>query len=45
LIAAGVYPNPMPQADIVTSTMHKSRRGGIVLMNDEAIAKKINNAP
>ena len=47
LIAGGVYPNPVPHADIVTSTTHKSLRGprgGIILMNDEEIAKKINSA-
>ncbi len=47
LIAADVYPNPLPHADVVTSTTHKSLRGprgGIVLTNREDIAKKINSA-
>ena len=47
LIAAGVYPNPINHAHVVTSTTHKSLRGprgGIILTNDEDIAKKINSA-
>lgn len=46
LIAAGLYPNPIPHADVVTSTTHKSLRGprgGIILSKDEH-AKKINSA-
>ena len=46
LIAAGVYPNPVPHADVVTSTTHKSLRGprgGIILMKDH-VAKQINSA-
>ena len=46
LIAAGVYPNPVPHADVVTSTTHKSLRGprgGFILMK-EKVAKQINSA-
>jgi len=46
LIAAGVYPNPVPHADVVTSTTHKTLRGprgGLILMKD-ALAKRINSA-
>jgi glycine hydroxymethyltransferase len=46
LIAAGVYPNPVPYADVVTSTTHKSLRGprgGFILMK-ERVAKQINSA-
>lgn len=47
LIAAGLYPNPMPHAHFVTSTTHKTLRGprgGIILTNDEELAKKINSS-
>ena len=47
LIAAGEYPNPVPHAHAVTSTTHKTLRGprgGIILSNDEDLAKKINSA-
>lgn len=47
LAAGGAYPNPVPYAHVVTSTTHKTLRGprgGIILTNDEAIAKKINSA-
>jgi glycine hydroxymethyltransferase len=46
LIAAGVYPSPVPYADVVTSTTHKSLRGprgGVILMKDH-VAKAINSA-
>jgi glycine hydroxymethyltransferase len=47
LVAGGVHPNPVPIADITTTTTHKTLRGprgGMILTNDEALAKKINSA-
>ncbi|MDR0943555.1 MAG: serine hydroxymethyltransferase [Ruminococcus sp.] len=47
LVAAGCHPSPMPYADVVTSTTHKTLRGprgGLILTNDEEMAAKINKA-
>ena len=47
LVAAGEHPNPVPYADVVTTTTHKTMRGprgGIILTNNEEIAKKIDRA-
>ncbi|KFL34317.1 MULTISPECIES: serine hydroxymethyltransferase [unclassified Sulfurospirillum] len=47
LVAAGEHPSPFPHCHIVTSTTHKTLRGprgGIILTNDEEIAKKVNSA-
>ncbi|MFC0233968.1 serine hydroxymethyltransferase [Vagococcus entomophilus] len=47
LVAAGLHQNPVPYADITTTTTHKTLRGprgGLILTNDEVLAKKINSA-
>jgi glycine hydroxymethyltransferase len=47
LVAGGAHPSPFPHAHVVTTTTHKTLRGprgGMVLTNDEALAKKINSA-
>ena len=47
LVAGGVHQNPVPYADVVTTTTHKTLRGprgGLILTNDEELAKKINKA-
>ncbi len=47
LVAAGLYPSPFPHAHLATTTTHKTLRGprgGMILTNDEAIAKKVNSA-
>ncbi|MCD7958085.1 MAG: serine hydroxymethyltransferase [Ruminococcus sp.] len=47
LVAAGVHPSPVPYADVTTTTTHKTLRGprgGLILTNDEELAKKINKA-
>ena len=47
IVAAGEHPSPFPHADVATTTTHKTLRGprgGMILTNDETIAKKVNSA-
>ena len=47
LVAAGIYPSPFPHAHVATTTTHKTLRGprgGMIVTNDEALAKKFNSA-
>jgi glycine hydroxymethyltransferase len=47
LVAAGLHPNPVPDSHVVTTTIHKTlggARGGMIISNDEEIAKRLNSA-
>jgi len=47
LVAAGLHPNPLPHAHVVTTTTHETLggpRGGVILTNDAEIAKKVNSS-